>query len=237
MLELHQKYGSVVRVAPDELAFANPSAWKDIMGHRAGGDEFPKAKFFYRPVEAQEINIVNADREEHSALRRQLAHGFSEKSMRDQEPLIGKYIDLLIQRLHEYCAAGSKALDLGAWYNFTTFDVIGDLAFGEPFDCLINSDYHPWVKMIFATAKVGVTLQTIAHYPFLKKILLSMVPRSLKEKREAHLQLTKAKLMRRMEAGERPDLIEGLLKKKDEWVWHPVPPSPTLIMCPSTRSR
>lgn len=218
MLQLHQKYGEVVRIAPDELAFSNPAAWKDIMGHRTGGDEFAKQMKFYRPVEAEHVNIVNADREEHSRLRRQLAHGFSDKSMHDQEPLIGSYIDLLIKRLYENCAGGSKPLNLGAWYNYTTFDIIGDLAFGEPFECLSSSDYHPWVKMIFETARIGTILQTVSHYPMLKRLLLRMVPKSMKEKREHHLELTRAKLRRRMEAGERPDLIEGLLKKKDEWV-------------------
>ena len=188
------------------------------MGHRNAGDEFAKQPKFYRPVAAQDISLINADREEHSRVRRQLAHGFSDKSMHEQEPLITSYIDLLIKRLNENCAGGSKPLNLGAWYNYTTFDVIGDLAFGEPFGCLSNSEYHPWVKMIFETAHVGVYLQSVSHYPLLKDLLLRMVPKSMKEKREHHLELTKAKLQRRMETGERPDLIEGLLKKKDEWV-------------------
>lgn len=96
--------------------------------------------------------------------------------------------------------------------------MIGDLAFGEPFGCLESSEYHPWVKMIFAMACVGTVLQTVAHYPLLKNLLLSMVPKSEVAKREGHLALTKEKLLRRMQADkERPDLIGGLLKKRREW--------------------
>ena len=72
--------------------------------------------------------------------------------------------------------------------------------------------------MIFATAQIGTFLQSAGYYPRLKSLLLRMVPNSMKEKRKHHLELTKAKLLRRMEAGSRPDLIEGLLKKKEEWV-------------------
>ena len=131
VLKFHEKYGEVVRIAPDELAFCNPKAWQDIMGHKNMADEFAKQPKFYRPMpERERVNVINSGREDHSRLRRTMAHGFSDKSMQAQEPVIGKYIDLLIKRLHENGSGGSKALDLGLWYNYTTFDVIGDLAFG-----------------------------------------------------------------------------------------------------------
>jgi hypothetical protein len=34
--ELHKKYGNIVRIAPDELSFIDPQAWKDIYTARAG---------------------------------------------------------------------------------------------------------------------------------------------------------------------------------------------------------
>ncbi|KAI1076269.1 cytochrome P450 [Whalleya microplaca] len=220
VLDLHKHYGEVVRIAPDELSFANPQAWTDIMGHRARGlPEFEKSDNFYRPLSSTPRDIISAQREEHGLLRRQLAHGFSEKSLRGQEPIIKHYIDLLIRRLQDGCGAGEKALNLVAWYNYTTFDIIGDLAFGEPFGCLDSSDYHPWVRMIFEVARVGTLLQTANFFPFLKKILFAMAPKSAVEQRENHHQLTKMKLIKRMEMpGERIDLIEGLLKNKEEWV-------------------
>lgn len=219
ILQLHKRYGPVVRVAPDELSFADAAAWKDIMGHRPNGDEMAKWSKFYRPVEGMTpTDIVYSGREEHGLLRRQLAHGFSDRAMRDQQPLISKYIDLLIRRLRENCGAGTASLNIADWYNFTTFDVIGDLAFGEPFGCLDSSDYHPWVKALFEMARVGTFFQAACHYPFAQRFLLSLVPKSARAKRQQHLDFTQAKLLRRMELGEgRPDLIEGLLKKKEEW--------------------
>ena len=132
VLDLHRRYGDVVRIAPDELAFADPVAWKDIMGHKTRGDaEFRKTEAFYRPVEDMPVDIITASREEHGTLRRTLAHGFSDRSMREPQPIIKKYIDLLIQRLRENSRDGAAAVNMAAWYNYTTFDVIGDLAFGE----------------------------------------------------------------------------------------------------------
>lgn len=62
--------------------------------------------------------------------------------------------------------------------------------------------------------------QCLAHYPIVVKLLLALIPSKFKEERERHMQMTLEKLKRRMEAGkERPDLVEGLLKRADEWVF------------------
>ncbi|KAJ5204915.1 cytochrome P450 monooxygenase [Penicillium cinerascens] len=215
MLELHKTYGDIVRIAPDELAFSHPDAWKDIMGHKNGVPEMGKAAWFHRPVE-QSLHIVNEDNEEHRQLRRQMAHGFSEKGMRDQEPMIRKYVDILLEKLHEGAKLG-KSLVLSDWYNFTTFDIIGDLAFGEPFGCLEGSNYDGWIQSIFDSGRLGTILQALSFYPSLKRLLLSLVPQSLKDAQKKHKDLTKAKMLRRMAiTKERHDLIEGLLKRKDE---------------------
>ncbi|KAK1961873.1 cytochrome P450 [Colletotrichum sublineola] len=218
MLELHNRYGPVVRIAPDELAFHDARAWKDIMGHKSQGEaELEKSARFYRAIPSAPSDIVNSGREEHANLRRALAHGFSERSMRDQQSIIQEYVDLLIKKLHEHGQGGRKPLNLAAWYNYTTFDVIGDLAFGESFGCLDGSDYHPWVKSIFQMVRLGTVLHTGTHYPFVLKLMMAMVPEKMKRERAQHGQFTEARLKRRMELGhERPDLIEGLLRKKDD---------------------
>ena len=87
------------------------------------------------------------------------------------------------------------------------------------FGCLEKSEYHPWVKAIFQVARVGTIFQSCAHYPILIKLLLAIAPKSAMEERQKHIDMTKDKLRRRMESDkDRPDLIEGLLKRADEWV-------------------
>lgn len=114
---------------------------------------------------------------------------------------------LLVRRLTQKTIVG---------YNYTTFDVIGDLAFGEAFGCLETSQYHPWVSMIFQSFKLGTWLQTASFFPWFKLAIFATIPKGLREKREEHMRLTKKKLSRRMELGaERPDFIESLLRTKD----------------------
>lgn len=213
---LHEQHGDVIRVAPDQLSFSSPQAWKDIMGHHKGGLEFTKSAWFYN-VSDQPANITNETARQHGLLRRQFAHGFSERSMREQEPLIQKYVDMLVDRVRD---RAGQTIDLGQWYNFATFDIIGDLVFGEPFHCLESGEYNPWISHIFESGRLGTIMQALAFVPTLKSFLLRiMAPRSARKAHEAHTKATRAKMLRRLQAEQnRPDLIEGLISRQKELV-------------------
>ncbi|CAJ2506672.1 Uu.00g078580.m01.CDS01 [Anthostomella pinea] len=223
---LHAKYGPAVVIAPGEVGFASPQAWKDIYGHKTAGEpEMEKYDGFYRILPHLPRHIISAKREEHSMLRRQLAHGFSERSMRGQEPIIGGYVDLLIQRMREAVAvpggggdsALGASLNMREWYNYTTFDIIGDLGLGSSFGCLDQSDYHPWIRLITDTIRQNAKNVVLVNMGLLP--LVNWFGRSKGSKQNQHRDIVKAKLQQRMEVGfdERPDLIEGLLKKDAEW--------------------
>ncbi|KAI1102236.1 cytochrome P450 [Jackrogersella minutella] len=218
LAEFREKYGKTIRITPGELAFHDPQAWKDIYGHRTGGaPDMPKYYGNYHTLSHIPMSIIDAPREEHALLRRQLSHGFSEKSMREQGPIIQQYVDLLIQRIYENGKNGSVALNMREWFNWTTFDIIGDLGFGSSFDCLKESAYHPWVSLINNSI-----IETAAFRALINMGLRPLVDLAsqlgLMTKNDEQTTLVRNKLQERMKLGyERPDLIEGLLKKDNEW--------------------
>ncbi|KAI1799559.1 putative cytochrome P450 [Daldinia bambusicola] len=216
MKELHAKYGPIVRITPYELAFSDPQAWKDIYGHRHNGElEFPKYDGFYRAVDNMPRGIINSFRDEHSLLRRQLSHSFSDRSMQLQEPIIGSYVDLLIRRLQEQCADGSVPLNMREWLNWTTFDVIGDLGFGSAFGCLDKSDYHPWVKLITNSFRQTAFMMILSDLRL--KAVIRMILKLKKLAITDNQALVREKLRQRIESGvERPDFVEGLIKQQDK---------------------
>ena len=57
--ELHEKYGEIVRIAPNEFSFINASAWHDLYGHHPGRGTTPKWGYGAVPTGVQ--NIFNAD--------------------------------------------------------------------------------------------------------------------------------------------------------------------------------
>ncbi|PLB53530.1 cytochrome P450 [Aspergillus steynii IBT 23096] len=209
---LHNEYGEVVRIAPDELAFTNGEAWKPIYGTRIGHSQKPKDMRVFAPPANGHPTIIQSNDADHSRFRRLLSHAFSEASLRGQEPIIKQYIDLLIQRLHEN-ASETEPVDMVAWYNFTTFDIIGDLTFGTPFDCLQNSRYHPWVSIIFGHIQFGAYSNVYRRFPSLKTILQMFIPKEVMDRRKWHYAITQEKVNGRLtSSNERPDFFSHILK-------------------------
>lgn len=74
-------------------------------------------------------------------MRKNLSHAFSDKALREQEGLVQRFVDLLVHKLYEQVEQGTPAVDIMRWYNYTTFDIIADLIFGEPLYCLRDKEY------------------------------------------------------------------------------------------------
>lgn len=212
---LHDTYGDVVRIAPNALVYRAAPAWRDIYGHRTKGKKtFSKDPALYMPTPNGTNAIITANGEEHARMRRLLAHAFSNRALQDQEGILHKYADLLIDKLTELGREScSSVVDLARWFNFCTFDLTGDLAFGEPFDCLVSSTYHWWVLIILDAVKASGYLKIFWFYPALVPLVKYLVPSHLLEKRESSFALTVAKMRRRLTSGSpRPDFISYILK-------------------------
>jgi cytochrome P450 len=220
--EFHERYGPVVRYSPSELSFTSPAAWKDIYGFHEHA--LPKDPSFYGLIHLsrdRSHSIFTADKEQHPRVRKSLSSAFSERALRDQEPFVKMYVDLLIQRLGELAAGPTPKVDLVEWYNFTTFDIIGDLAIAQSFDCLRGSKYHEWVHGFWNTIKLGAFVRAMAmstHSAF-PQLLRALAPRSLKDARRRHLEFVGSRTEQRLSEGirrEKPDFISYVLKSNLE---------------------
>lgn len=203
---LHQVYGPVVRFAPNELSFIEPEVWKDVYGHRTTSS-FQKTKEFYGPDPiGNPPGLIRADDVHHAFQRRLVSHAFSDKALKEQEPLLKKYAMLLIERLQEEAAA-SRAVSIVDWYNFTTFDIMGDLTFGESLGQLSSAAYSPWVKAGFSFLKILSISRICRAWPGLTRLLQAMLPADAKKKRKMHVEFSKERVDKRMaQKTDRPDI-------------------------------
>ncbi|KAF2106292.1 cytochrome P450 monooxygenase-like protein [Lophiotrema nucula] len=223
--QLHEKYGDVVRVSPSELSFiSGETTYPEVYGFRTGKHKteayLKDRTWFPKPLNGS-YSLIASDEETHSRYRRNLSHAFSDKALRDQESIIQGFIDLFIQRLGEQQQQGNE-VDIMKWFNYATFDIIADLTFGEPLYCLRDSGYHPWVKMVFASAKAISFLVTKNRYPLIKywdrlRDYFSNVDGDVAiRKRKEFFQVASDKVTQRLEKDtDRPDFFHYIIQGQD----------------------
>ncbi|KAI0199683.1 cytochrome P450 [Astrocystis sublimbata] len=218
---LHGKYGSILRIAPDEVTFAHEDAWADIFQSRS--DSFLKDPVWWATQPGEPDNLITAiSPEKHVRMRKALAPGFTVRALKSQEHILQQYANLLVERLTDL-ARGDKAsgkgveLDIAPWFNFITFDIFGDLGFGESFNCLHDSRYHPWIALLFNSVKAASFIVATRFYPLLQSILLRCIPPSLKKVQQRHFQQIADKVDRRLNFElERPDIMDHVIKRQDK---------------------
>lgn len=215
MLELHQQYGPVVRLAPDELTYTSATALKEIYGNRNGKKTMPPQ--ITLGTKDQKMFGATAftwleSHSEHLRHRRILATSFSETSLCAQEPIVQGYTKLLTTQLRERAARG-EVVDAAAWFNYLTFDVIGDLTFGEPFDCVRDGQFHPWISFIFSNLTNMMYAQIITTMGYLGAVIEMLVPKKVWAEAISHAQATRDKVDRRLaRTTDRSDFVSGFMK-------------------------
>ena len=194
VLQYHLKYGPIVRNGPNSLALDGSVGWPQVYTHRPGRAEYPKdSQWFYK---GSGIGLIAAPKDNHRRMRRQLAHAFSESALQRQEDTIRQYLDLLIQRLDEQRRQG-HTVNIVSWFNFMTFDIIGDLMFSDSFHSLDTSDYHPWVKSIVEGIR-GIALERFLRHlglgALVRRVRLSASVNKDAENRQLGIQKAKSRL-------------------------------------------
>ncbi|CZR50296.1 uncharacterized protein PAC_00168 [Phialocephala subalpina] len=144
--KLHKKYGDVVRVGPNDIAFCDPSDTPLIngplskMAKGAHADGSPWAK-------ARSVTFVK-ERAEHRARRRIWDQGFTTAALQQYEPRIASLLermsDQFASRIGRGCGLGKiivephanfrvEEINFADWTSFFAFDAMGDLGFGNDF--------------------------------------------------------------------------------------------------------
>ncbi|KAF1990518.1 cytochrome P450 [Aulographum hederae CBS 113979] len=212
ILELHKRYGPVVRIGPNDLSYADPVVYRETLTHRpAGHAEFPKCKTFAITPTNGVLSILFANRDNHTRYRRAFAASFSEKGMQQQQSAIRGFVDKFIDGLNE--KGGDAALDMTAWFNWTSFDVIGHLTFGESFGCLEHQRMHPWIEAIFGNVKAIAVIAAMRQLG-LGPLISYLVPQKTLEGRIRHAEFSEQKMRARIAMGSNQgDFLDPVLKK------------------------
>ncbi|KAI0839483.1 putative cytochrome P450 [Hypoxylon sp. FL0890] len=171
MLDLHRRYGPVVRVAPNELSFNTAQSFRDIYGFRPGHKTFVKSIFYDGgSFAAKGVHSIVSERDPviHAQMRRLLSHAFSNSSLLEQEALVTESVDQFVRRMK---AEAGQRVDVADLYERLAFDIIGNLAFGETFGALESDERPSWIAITMGALTKGALVDTFKRFPMLAEIV------------------------------------------------------------------
>lgn len=112
---LHEEYGPIVRIAPDEVACADPEAIRTIYSTQK---PLTKSEFYppwgNKSFSKYEDNFSVVDEKMHGQRRRIVNNVYSLSSVLRCEPSMDECVDLFVTRLYQ-CAGNGKSTNLGEW--------------------------------------------------------------------------------------------------------------------------
>lgn len=128
-----------MRVSPNELSFGSVESWKAIYGHPTGDRPIPVKAGFYDVFSAGfSRKDIGSERDphRHAAMRKMLSPAFSQRALLEQENIISGIIDRFVRIVGEKAPPGSKGINMTKWFEMSSFDILGEMAFGESFHSL-----------------------------------------------------------------------------------------------------
>ncbi|KAK1450060.1 benzoate 4-monooxygenase cytochrome P450 [Colletotrichum melonis] len=220
-LELHEKYGPVVRVAPNELSFSSASSWQDIYGVRKGVEPFIKSEFYDGGnFAAEALSIVSErDPKKHAEMRRYLGTAFSDRFLKSQEPMVAECVDRLIEKIG-MVDVGTQGTDMVMWFNLATFDIIGSLAFGKDFGGVDSGKEHFWISIVTKSLRMGALADCFRRFPALagiaQTVFSGLIDKLLKDSR-THQKYTMDLVQSRLASqSDREDFLTKMIEARNE---------------------
>ncbi|CAK1358738.1 putative sterigmatocystin biosynthesis P450 monooxygenase STCB [Cercospora beticola] len=143
--ELHRKYGSIVRIAPNEVAVSSLASFKVV--NKIGGG-FVKSPW-YEYIGPTEKNYPPAglfqqnDPHKHAMTRKLFARGFTAAYLRAEwEDMVRNKTAKAVEGIAQDARDARGVCDVRRWLTFLASDVISELMFGESLGGLETQKMH-----------------------------------------------------------------------------------------------
>jgi cytochrome P450 len=204
LFDLHEKYGNVVRIGPNELSFRSVSAIRTIYGgNPRPEDTFHKNMIANMQESGESDNLFFATGNKHMHYRKIVSPAFSEATIRAQEPMIQEYCSQLVNGLRNRTGTAhfpteDGIVDIVPWTNFIVSDILSHVLFGSGLDCLHRGQYHPWVAAGFKALIESTYIEAAQRlWPYHKICEYLCIPSSMRDGYRTHLSISRQKLQDR----------------------------------------
>ncbi|EKM50335.1 uncharacterized protein PHACADRAFT_201174 [Phanerochaete carnosa HHB-10118-sp] len=220
--QLHQLYGDVVRIGPNELSIRH----KDACVAAVGPKGLPKGPYYDTRLYDGEPSLEGIrDPALHAVRRRPWTRAMNSASMKYYEELIYNTVGDLVSGLKERVGG---PVDIADWMSLFAYDFMGRIAFTYEYNMLkLGKDTHGLRQMV---ENCFFDLRWIAHIPWFIP-LLKFMPGAGKDLDDLKAAGTKVALHRVSLGSTRPDLFHHLM---DEDGHEPTKPKPEMVVIDGT---
>jgi cytochrome P450 len=143
--KLHEKYGPIIRRAPDELDVVD-SDWFDVLFASGRRDKYNREAV--EGGDASGLIQLTRDRNRHKHRKGALTRFFSKRSVVQLEPSIIEKVERLSSGV-EVFMNDKRILDATDAFGALTIDVITDYCFGQAYGSLSTPDFAPEWQRFF----------------------------------------------------------------------------------------
>lgn len=177
--ELSERYGPIVRIAPNVLITSSPDVWAHV-NNKPG---YKRSDWYYVAcrIEHRRDNVfTQTDNRKHDHRRKQMAPGYSGR----ENPHLENSID---QRLQDFLdlvrskylstSAGAVPMDLARKVQFFTLDVISGVGLGKTFGMLqSDADVEDYLKsseegLFIANVGLALGFSWLTQAPFIGRFI------------------------------------------------------------------
>ncbi|KZT08062.1 cytochrome P450 [Laetiporus sulphureus 93-53] len=231
--KLHDQYGSIVPVGPNELSILDVG----LLPHIMGTNGMPKGPVWDGRRALGKNGATSSDKggllgvrnmQAHAEVRTVWNRAFTTSAVKRYEPIIIRRASQLIEELKKRCVAAAwegknPEFDITKWVGYFSFDFMGDLVFGGGFEMLQDGDKSG----VMHTIESNLCLPSLTqHIPWCLDIIYALP--LFNQGPDDLVEFTYKQVMRRMKEGAvHDDLFYHI---SDEAKLEKEPPSFPVIM-------
>jgi cytochrome P450 len=159
---MHEQYGPIVRIAPDELHIDDPEYWHEVYGNSSTAKPIDKQAKLQDRFGLPGAIFSTPEAELHRTRRHAMAGFFSRPNLRETQSRVNALVERMSQRISTEYAGTNRVLDVGEMLSCLAVDIVTEVCFRRCTNCIEAPDFKaPLVLTVMTTIWMS---QWSAHF-------------------------------------------------------------------------
>ncbi|KAE8451021.1 hypothetical protein EG329_004693 [Mollisiaceae sp. DMI_Dod_QoI] len=165
-IELHKKYGRIIRIAPNEVSISSPQAFRTIYGTK--GDWYiGTSTCGWNGADNLDF-LSEGNMEKYRTQRRAVGPAYAEAAMKDLEPQIDAILEKNVNNMRE---RAGQSVDLDLFFNMFASDCYSMVSFSKSKNLVEDNKVDSLVLAVHAAWKY---MHIVGYFPLVHRTLTAI---------------------------------------------------------------